>query len=337
MTVVGSEVEGIGRRLVVPLLPDGQPPRTCPTRTRSRGSRRCGRRGASSWSWAPPRSAGSTARSGLHGSTSRRGYRLVDRAADGACAVYALHGAGGRTGADGLPLPPVDMIRMTSGAVPARLRPRGALRALRDGRSATRRLDPRHARTQRSRRSTSIGRAARLRLRLRARHRATGRTCRGGCTAATTTRTWCAGAPTTCRSRRSSPNAAEPPLPYEDGSFDFLYSISIFTHLDEPLQLPWMQELTQSRPPGRPAPDHGRRARSALRSLPGMGAVCASLSRPASWSCGSRSAPGPTPARCYHPPELRARHADRGSRDRRLTSRAAPQPCARTRCCCALR
>jgi SAM-dependent methyltransferase len=45
-------------------------------------------------------------------------------------------------------------------------------------------------------------------------------------------------------------NGLEPPLPYEDDSFDVVYSLSIFTHLDEHHQVPWMQELTRVVRPG---------------------------------------------------------------------------------------
>jgi SAM-dependent methyltransferase len=45
-------------------------------------------------------------------------------------------------------------------------------------------------------------------------------------------------------------NALEPPLPFADARFDLVYSISIFTHLDEPLQVPWMRELTRVVRPG---------------------------------------------------------------------------------------
>jgi SAM-dependent methyltransferase len=38
-------------------------------------------------------------------------------------------------------------------------------------------------------------------------------------------------------------NGLEPPLPYEDGRFDLVYSISVFTHLSVPLQAAWMAEL----------------------------------------------------------------------------------------------
>jgi SAM-dependent methyltransferase len=36
---------------------------------------------------------------------------------------------------------------------------------------------------------------------------------------------------------------AEPPLPYEPGSFDLVISVSVFTHLDEPRQDAWLAEL----------------------------------------------------------------------------------------------
>ena len=45
-------------------------------------------------------------------------------------------------------------------------------------------------------------------------------------------------------------NALEPPLPFPDNAFDFLYSLSIFTHLDEPIQMPWMEEVTRVVKPG---------------------------------------------------------------------------------------
>jgi SAM-dependent methyltransferase len=56
--------------------------------------------------------------------------------------------------------------------------------------------------------------------------------------------------------RRSFPfatfdrNAAAPPLDYEDERFDFIYAISVFTHLPEPLQHAWMQELQRVLAPG---------------------------------------------------------------------------------------
>ena len=42
----------------------------------------------------------------------------------------------------------------------------------------------------------------------------------------------------------------DPPLPYADGSFDFVYALSIFTHLAERHALPWMAELRRIIKPG---------------------------------------------------------------------------------------
>jgi SAM-dependent methyltransferase len=38
-------------------------------------------------------------------------------------------------------------------------------------------------------------------------------------------------------------NGLEPPLPYSDATFDLCYAISVFTHLPERLQEPWLAEL----------------------------------------------------------------------------------------------
>jgi SAM-dependent methyltransferase len=45
-------------------------------------------------------------------------------------------------------------------------------------------------------------------------------------------------------------NQLEPPLPYEDQSFDLLYSISVFTHLPIALQRDWSQEIRRVLKPG---------------------------------------------------------------------------------------
>ncbi len=42
----------------------------------------------------------------------------------------------------------------------------------------------------------------------------------------------------------------DPPLPYADDSFDFVYALSIFTHLAERHALPWMAELRRVVKPG---------------------------------------------------------------------------------------
>jgi len=38
-------------------------------------------------------------------------------------------------------------------------------------------------------------------------------------------------------------NLLSPPLPYPDGRFDLVYALSVFTHLPETLQRPWVAEL----------------------------------------------------------------------------------------------
>ncbi len=42
----------------------------------------------------------------------------------------------------------------------------------------------------------------------------------------------------------------DPPLPYDEQSFDLIYSISVFSHLDETLQDRWLQELGRILAPG---------------------------------------------------------------------------------------
>jgi SAM-dependent methyltransferase len=38
-------------------------------------------------------------------------------------------------------------------------------------------------------------------------------------------------------------NGLSPPLPYHDGQFDFVYALSVFTHLPEPLLVSWLSEM----------------------------------------------------------------------------------------------
>lgn len=40
-------------------------------------------------------------------------------------------------------------------------------------------------------------------------------------------------------------NQLEPPLSYEDGKFDFVYALSVFTHLSEELQIAWRNEVAR--------------------------------------------------------------------------------------------
>src|SRR5262249_2249231 len=36
-----------------------------------------------------------------------------------------------------------------------------------------------------------------------------------------------------------------PPLPFDDASFDLVYGVSVFTHLREPMQSRWLEELSR--------------------------------------------------------------------------------------------
>jgi SAM-dependent methyltransferase len=47
-----------------------------------------------------------------------------------------------------------------------------------------------------------------------------------------------------------SVNSPAPPTPHEDGSFDFIYGISVFTHLPEGTQFQWLAELRRVAKPG---------------------------------------------------------------------------------------
>jgi len=47
-----------------------------------------------------------------------------------------------------------------------------------------------------------------------------------------------------------STNGFQPPLPFENDTFDLIYSISVFTHLDEEFQHAWLRELQRVARPG---------------------------------------------------------------------------------------
>lgn len=66
-----------------------------------------------------------------------------------------------------------------------------------------------------------------------------------------------------------------PPLPYEEGSFDLIYSISVFTHLDEDVQFEWLEEVRRVLRPGGIAmlTIHGERALREFTAGERVGAI----------------------------------------------------------------
>ena len=237
VAVVGRDVEDIGRRVVTPLAPDD----AAIERLESVRADGCEYLivGASALDWLDSRPA-FTAHLDAN-------YRLVDRD-DAACAVYALHGAGGRTGADGLPLPPVDMIRITQGLYRRAANPDLLYQRFENSGAET----AEWIRDILARNGVAI--------------EDLGAVMDFGCGCGRVTRhlkdlpvnvhgsdynphlaRWCAEHLTF---GDFGANDAEPPLSYDHDAFDFLYSISIFTHLDEPLQVPWMRELVRVVRPG---------------------------------------------------------------------------------------
>ena len=244
VAVVGDDVRDIGRRVVMPLGSEGDGRLSDDAAiARLEALRADGCEylvvGASAYDWID-------ARPGFMQHVEQR-YRLVDRAAD-ACAVYALHGAAGRTGSDGLPLPPVDMIRMTQ----------GLYRRASDPDAVYRRFEATGA--------ESAAWIANLLARNGERIEDMSAILDFGCGCGRVTRHWKELDARVCGSDYNAhlvrwcaehlafgefrPNEAAPPLPFDDATFDFAYAISVFTHLEEARQLPWIGELTRVVRPG---------------------------------------------------------------------------------------
>jgi SAM-dependent methyltransferase len=59
--------------------------------------------------------------------------------------------------------------------------------------------------------------------------------------------TWCQS---NLRFAQTSGNEYAPPLEKPDGAYDFIYAVSVFTHLAEDLQAAWMRELARLLSPG---------------------------------------------------------------------------------------
>jgi SAM-dependent methyltransferase len=178
-------------------------------------------------------------------------YTPIARDED-ACAVYSLHPRGERDthAPDGLPLPPAYLIRLTSGCVrQAQNNPARMYEAYLESGA----LGARCIRSALDRHGLDIAAFDSIldfgcgcgRI-VRHWHALEGPRVHG-CDYNPYLTGWCARALPFADFR---PNGLEPRLPYEDGQFDFLYAVSILTHLDEPLQLPWIAELARVVRPG---------------------------------------------------------------------------------------
>jgi SAM-dependent methyltransferase len=156
----------------------------------------------------------------------------------------------GRTGPDGLPLPPVHLVRITSGcARQARNNPDRMYRSFFEGGQKgagwIRAMVSRAGADMAAMEAildfgSGCGRVIRH-------WRGLERPRIHGCDYNPYLAGWCADNLTFAD---FAVNRLEPPLPYEDDRFDLAYSVSIFTHLDEELQRPWIEELARVVRPG---------------------------------------------------------------------------------------
>ena len=58
------------------------------------------------------------------------------------------------------------------------------------------------------------------------------------------------GAASTCPASTFAVSPQDPPLPYEDGYFDFVVAISIWSHYGEPAAIRWLDEMHRIIRPG---------------------------------------------------------------------------------------
>lgn len=155
-----------------------------------------------------------------------------------------------RTGPDGLPLPPVHLVRITSGcARQARTSPERMYRSFFErGLEGSRNIRERVTRSGADMSAMEAildfgcgcGRVMRHWHDLE-------RPELHGCDYNPLLAGWCAA---NLPFARFQVNQLEPPLPYDDDRFDLVYSVSIFTHLDADLQRPWIEELGRVARPG---------------------------------------------------------------------------------------
>jgi len=177
-------------------------------------------------------------------------FEQVGRDDDGTVFSLFERPADARTGPDGLALPPVHLVRITSGcARQARNNPERMYQSFFErGRQAATWIHDMVARAGRDMAEMEsildfgcgCGRVIRH-------WRDLERPDLHGCDYNPYLVGWCAE---NLPFARFAVNGLEPPLPYDDDAFDLVYSISIFTHLDESLQQPWIEELARIVRPG---------------------------------------------------------------------------------------
>jgi SAM-dependent methyltransferase len=179
-----------------------------------------------------------------------KGHRLVLRDPD-AGAIFALHGRPIETvGPDGLPLPPIDLVRLTSGCINQALK---SPERLYQSFLQTGALGARCIRDALVRNGIDLERLESI-LDLGC---GCGRVIRHwqsldgpalhGCDYNPHLVKWCSEH---LEFADFAVNPLEPELPYRNEQFDLVYAISVFTHLDAPLQVPWIKEVTRVVKPG---------------------------------------------------------------------------------------
>jgi SAM-dependent methyltransferase len=166
-------------------------------------------------------------------------------------AVFALHGRHDeQTGPDGVPVPPIDLVRITSGCINQALRNPDTLYKSFFETGALGAKCIREALGRRGIELEALGAMLDLGCgcgRVIRHWRTLGGPELHGCDYNPHLVKWCSAH---LRFARFAVNPLAPNLPYRDEQFDLVYAISVFTHLDAPLQLPWIAEVARVVKPG---------------------------------------------------------------------------------------
>ena len=119
---------------------------------------------------------------------------------------------------------------------------------------------------------------------------------------------------------RFEENGLEPPLVFDDESFDLVYALSVFTHLTADLQLAWRDELRRVLRPGGflLVTTHGRVVPAASRA-----GRARARSSAASWSCAGPTSPARISAARTTRSRISARRSRRDSRSLELEPEGA--------------